>query len=707
MEVADCEKPVARYFMTLEEGLRPGNSEVTLQMGIVAGRVRSDGAHIPSKESRMRLKSLRIQNFRSCRDVQVDFDSYTCLVGANGAGKSTVLAALNVLFRHAAGTPTPVVALAEEDFTLRDTSRPVEITATFADLTSDEREDFKAYFRQDRLIIKAVAHWDEGSRRADVKQFGARLVMREFAPWFRSKEAGEKVSDLKVIYADLRKVHVGLAAAATRDAMEEALRSFEEANAALCSLVDSEDQFYGWSKGENRLRKYLQWVFVPAVKEAVSEQSEAKNTALGELLQRTIRATVDFDGPLETLKAATEVEYAKIVTAQQSALRDVSLALEARLKRWAHPDARLNIEWQADPEKAVALTGPSARASIGEGGFVGEVSRLGHGLQRSFIVALLQELSTGEPKAAPALLLGFEEPELYQHPPQARHLASTLQELAEGNAQVIVATHSPFFASGRHFESVRVLRKSAILVDETTCTQVSMRKVADSLADALGTRPEEPSALLAAIEQILQPSQRELLFCGLPVLVEGEEDVALIAAQLRLSDRWDEFRRLGGHFVLALGKTNLSRPLAICNELEIPAYVVFDGDGPHADDDEKSRENKRRNERDNKCLMRLAELPEADPLSEQVVRSFRLTMWPTTLSRTVQEDMGLELWRKSSERVRDALGLHGVSGKNGLLLAAVYEDAWNNGARSPALAQVCEDILARGSSKLAAPVSPS
>src|SRR5690606_29127531 len=151
------------------------------------------------------------------------------LVGANGAGKSTVLAALNVLFRHSAGAPTPVVSLSEEDFTIRDVSQPIEIIATFADLSPEEQEDFKAYFRQGVLVVKAVARWDAGMRRAEVKQYGVRLVMRDFAPWFRNKDDGAKVGDLKTIYADLRGRYTDLPAAATKDAMEEALRTFEEA----------------------------------------------------------------------------------------------------------------------------------------------------------------------------------------------------------------------------------------------------------------------------------------------------------------------------------------------------------------------------------------------------------------------------------------------------------------------------------------------
>ena len=44
----------------------------------------------------MRLRSLRIENFRSFEDQTIPFDNYTCFVGPNGSGKSTVLIALNI-----------------------------------------------------------------------------------------------------------------------------------------------------------------------------------------------------------------------------------------------------------------------------------------------------------------------------------------------------------------------------------------------------------------------------------------------------------------------------------------------------------------------------------------------------------------------------------------------------------------------------------
>jgi putative ATP-dependent endonuclease of OLD family len=51
----------------------------------------------------MRIDSLRIQNFRAFKDQTISVGPYTCLVGPNGGGKSTVLTALNLIFSLFAG----------------------------------------------------------------------------------------------------------------------------------------------------------------------------------------------------------------------------------------------------------------------------------------------------------------------------------------------------------------------------------------------------------------------------------------------------------------------------------------------------------------------------------------------------------------------------------------------------------------------------
>lgn len=76
----------------------------------------------------MRIDSIHIQNFRAIEDETVVFHDYTCLVGPNGCGKSTVLTALNIFFRETESSTTNLVELSAEDFHNRNTKEPVKIT---------------------------------------------------------------------------------------------------------------------------------------------------------------------------------------------------------------------------------------------------------------------------------------------------------------------------------------------------------------------------------------------------------------------------------------------------------------------------------------------------------------------------------------------------------------------------------------------------
>jgi hypothetical protein len=132
------------------------------------------------------------------------------------------------------------------------------------------------------LIISAEAVWDGDAKCAAVKQFGQRLGMEAFKPYFKDME-DKSAADLKVIYTTLKSTYADLPAAGSKAANAEALQKYESEHPELCALIPSEDQFYGVSRGANRLAKYIQWVFIPAIKDAASEQTESKKTALGQL----------------------------------------------------------------------------------------------------------------------------------------------------------------------------------------------------------------------------------------------------------------------------------------------------------------------------------------------------------------------------------------------------------------------------------------
>lgn len=638
----------------------------------------------------MKLTELRIENFRAFKNETIRFDDYNCLVGPNGSGKSVVLMALNVFFRENASTVTDVLALSEEDFHHRNTKEPVKISLTFEHLSEGAQEDFKHYYRQGRLVLFAKGVWDEASGSAPVKQCGARLVMEEFAEFFQAEDEGRKVSELKDIYERIRREFKDLPEAKTKPAMISALRGYEESHRALCKLLDDPTQLYGWTKGLNRLARYVQWVYIPAVKDASTEQEESSKTALGKLLARTVRTKLDFSEAIEQLKSVAEERYTEILERQKGALKELELSIERRLQEYIDARARLSLNWHYDAKSSIAIRDPAARANIGDAEFIGEVARAGHGMQRGFLVAVVHELVGNEEKGGPKLLLGFEEPELYQHPPQAQHLADVLERLShpERNTQIIVTTHSPYFVTSKGFENIRMFRKS----EKERCSRITWTtyaKVEERLSKALGDKPKSPTGLMARVNQIMHPSQRELFFTKVAVLVEGAEDVGFISTHLELSGKWEAFRSLGCHFILSGGKCNMSRFVAIAQELGIGVFVVVD-----ADADEKRADELDKHKKDNACIFKLCGFSGSNSLPEQVVWKENLAMWPSKMADRVRADFGEDVWLQAENKVRNELGLHnGVKQKNKMLIAATLQELWKHERKSASLVKLCAGIL--------------
>jgi putative ATP-dependent endonuclease of OLD family len=636
----------------------------------------------------MRIKSISVKNFRSFKDCAVDLSAYTSLVGPNGAGKSTILCALNIFFRESESSTTNVSDLDIEDFHVRDVSQPIEITVTFFELSEAAQKDFAEYFRQGELVITAKAVFDEASGIASVKQFGQRRAMEQFRTFFDPYNGGKPATDLKAEYAKIKGAFADLPAATSKDAMRDALRAFEEANPDKCVLIPSEDQFYGFSKGSNRLAKYVQWIYVPAVKDATTENVEAKNTALGKILARTVRAKVKFDEEVKRLKDETLEKYRQLLASQQGALDEISKSLTTRLNQWAHPQATARLAWTEDPKKSVQVDEPIARLLAGEGNFEGELARFGHGLQRSYLLALLQELASADDATAPTLILGCEEPELYQHPPQARHLAGVLEMLSASNAQIVVSTHSPYFVSGRHFGSLRMVRRD-YATKQSGISSVRFDAIAKRIAEVTGEKLNKPEAQQARLQQALQPHLNEMFFAPKIVFVEGLEDTAYITAWLVLSGAWDEFRRHGAHIVPVNGKSYLVEPLIVAETLNIPAFAIFDADGNITNVNMRPK-----HEKDNKALLSILGGNPNAPFPTATVWADRFVQWTNNLGETLKTEVGQADWGRTFGEATKALGNpEGSFAKNPVHIGDHVEILHKKGKIPQSLDKLCKEIM--------------
>jgi len=633
----------------------------------------------------MKIESVRIENFRGFRDETIYLKDYTCLVGPNGAGKSTILTALNVFFRQYKDSKTDLSKLSADDFHHKNVKDPIKITVTFCDFSAEARSDLANYVRQDKLIVSAIAKYDPSSQKAEVYQFGNRLGIEEFRNYFEADKRGESVSFLKEIFSDLKKKYSDLGDAKTKQAMIEALQAFEASHPSSCTLIPSEDQFYGATKGANKLAPHLQWVFVPAVKDITEESQESKTSGLGQLLARTVRSKVDFSEKIAQLRNSLMRDYQSMLDAEQSILDGLSGSIEMKLKDWAHPAVTAKVLWTQDTDKSVRVDEPWAFIRIGERGFEGELVRFGHGMQRSFMLTLLQELSNSAEQSAPTLILAIEEPELYQHPPQARYLAEVLHDLASGNSQIIVCSHSPLFIPGDDFEAVRVVRDSGI-PSSSSVAQLSYSDLANTLSSA-GQKHLKEQGMLARLYPSLNPGINEMFFCRILILVEGIEDVAHLSSYLSLLDLLSKFRKCGCHIVPVGGKSEIVKPLAMAKQLDIPVFVIID-----ADTDTEKQVHIEEHKKDNKAILSLMQYGTENEWPVEDIWKSDFVMWRYNLTQLVTNEIG-DNWTNYANVAANYYGQPGGLKKNPLAISRTLEAAWNKGDKSFSLEKLARYVI--------------
>ena len=634
----------------------------------------------------MNISSLTVQNFRSLKHVSLDFEPYTCLVGPNGSGKSAIIKALNLFFHQNPDGPDSKRQINDEDFYQRRTHEPIVVTIVFKDLSEQASKDLADYVRQDELHVSTIVEFDENTGTATVSQHGIRLGIGSFAEFFEARKSKVPKPGLTKIFEALKKDYPGIGRGGTIGQMEKSLREFEESRPDLCEPIPSSDHFYGASRGKNLLRRHVQWVYVAAVKDATAEELEGRNTALGQLLQRAVRPAVDFGDQIDQLRVTARQGFRQIIDDRQSELDAISGRLQRRMDTWGHPNSSVRVTWQ-DDASSVQIDPPQAAVKLGEGAFEGSVSKFGHGLQRSFLLAILDELA-GSHESGPTLILACEEPELYQHPPQARHLASVLQHLAVQGGQVIVATHSPVFVVPEDPASVRLCQIDRA-ASATQVASTSAAQIVELLGQVLGKDPDPERGGMAKIHAALRASISEIFFAPRVVLVEGYEDLAYLETYLHLLGLKNEFRRRGCHIVPCQGKRGVIRPLTICKLLGIPVMVMIDSDSQEARPDRRQLHSD-----ENSAVLKLCGAPDSNPMPSNTLWSSSLVLWGPELQDVVRDEIGVDHWRRIKQSCEQEFGFVGQMSKNPLFIASVLNRAWGEERASPSLDKFCRMLVA-------------
>jgi putative ATP-dependent endonuclease of the OLD family len=686
----------------------------------------------------MQLKRIRISHFRSLRDCTVEIGAHTAVLGGNGTGKSTLLRAVDRFY-----APSSVVEL--DDFFGRDPSRPIEIELTFTDFTEAERAVFGERIHDDEMSVVRV--FETGGAKGNGKYYGVTGQAPEFHAFRQGASARARAEAYEAIRA-LGSPFDELQAVRTDADRYAELAAWEQRHPERLQNQRDDGQFFGFTNVfRGALQRFTSFVFVPAVRDAKADSEDAKGAVIAQLMQLVVRSAVEQRQEFREWQSRIDAEYKALTDPEKlTELGSLSSELSGTLKSF-YGDAAVNLAWRAADGFAIPL--PAAEVSLDEDGFDGPVDRKGHGLQRAFVLTLLQHLAkataaseankqadaTGDaqnqpdrahdeqeaatpetpppevgtdptvpPYVLPGLILAIEEPELYQHPTKQRHFARVLQQLSDGSlpgvaatTQVLFASHSSLFVSMGRFDEIHLARRQhALEFAHKECVLTSStlddvcRRLESAFGEAEGTHTAEG---LRSRLHVIGPELAEGFFADLVVLVEGASDKAALLATA--SEMGLSLEALGVAILPCGGKTVLSKPAAVFQALRIPTYIIFDCDKGKGDDEKLDH---------NRALQRLAGVPESGLFDCQSEVSRNFASYEVDLEAVLQNELGAA-YEEELDAARVRLGLQNRKqvSKSPVAMAEVMQEAAKRGARSTTLEQIVEAIVAAQASAHALP----
>lgn len=544
----------------------------------------------------MKLKWVRIKNYRSCEDVRVDFGPLHALVGANGSGKSSILRALDFLFNPAKGK------IDEEAFWNGETDQTIWVEAVFDALTPAElaNEQLKPYLKPDGTFhiarsAKVVAESpdadeDSADEKITISQHYCKPTPSQ--TWLKQSEInGKNITEWWMARDELVVNGTSFADFIGGDAKPQVVTWKEKARAFVGKHLSDKDLSDSWHDNPQGYAGVLKgtlphYVFVPAVRDVKDEAKVTKTTPFGRILYEILDSVTEnqrkeLEGSLKKLQERLNREGG---AERLKSIADTEGRLNELLKDYMPCD--LEIEFQPPTMEAV-LTTPLIFA---DDGFRNIVSNKGHGLQRAIIFSILRcysEQVTGRGATKKkSMIFAVEEPELYMHPLAQKTIRQVFLNIASEGDQVVFSTHSALLVDVAGFDEIVRVESTQTVTDgkKVLRTKVWQLTVDTMISDLKARVPEaKPTerSMRDLYSHAYHPNRSEGFFAKRIILVEGAtEQYALPIYAEACGLALDP---LNVSVVDCGGKGQMDRLYRVFNDLGIPCFLLFDFDKTNAD----------------------------------------------------------------------------------------------------------------------------
>jgi predicted ATP-dependent endonuclease of OLD family len=520
----------------------------------------------------MTFKTIKIENFKGLKEIEVPLSEFTCIVGENNAGKSTFIQSLLLFIK---GTK-----LTKNDFF--DPEKDILITVTLEDITDKELEVLAEGHKE-----KLEKHIKDGSlklaRRYSKDDYTSKLrnvTYIPILPKYRKEKVdenfkGKKGADLKdvleTIYHEIDLTEIP--SIATQKAAKEIIEQYVE---SMPSEDLVEEDIALESGFDNTIKAlFPEPIYIPAVKDLSDEMKTKDSASFGKLLNILLDVIEDdmkeakevFEKLREKLNKTYDNDGNLISDDRLEKVRQIEETIQKNLNA-TFKNVSIELEIP-QPEIKTILSSANITA---DDGVKGPIDNKGDGFKRAITFSILRsyvELSHTKEwqkeetsKQKDKFLFLFEEPELYLHPKAQNILFEALVLIAKKH-QMIVTTHSPLFFSA-----------------DDTKTFIKIKKYDDGIkpfANALHIDLTDVSRK-DKFQLISYETSNQAFFADKIVLVEGDSELIVLPHIAKIIDPKYDFKNNSVSLVKINGKGSFKRYKDFFEKFDVEIHLITDLD---------------------------------------------------------------------------------------------------------------------------------
>lgn len=507
----------------------------------------------------MKISEIKISNWRSIKDVSINFQDFMILIGQNNHGKSNVLNAILFFFGE----------IKPQDLDFNDDSDELYVEVTFEDLVASELSTFAKYVTADQKIkvrrtaTKGGSLTYQGYTQSPVFEW----LKEENSSSYTTRSVAEGLDFYDLLPSSGR---------ITKANVQEAQTQYIEANQADLEF-NYELETTNFMGAKNVAKGIFGDVFyIPAVKVASDDYSNNSSSLFSKLYGRIISDisanSAGWVAAKETVASLFSLLNKQDSQGNPNAQRPMQLGefetkLNEQLASWGS-----EVELEVLPPNVEDVFKANTQVWVNDG-YKTDVSRKGNGLQRALSFALIKTLAdilrneqengetTGR-SSSQSMFFVLEEPELYLHPQAQRALLESLTLLSDSSGvQVILCTHSASLIDLSKYKSICIIRKESVEIGTKACQCEEELFIGNGKKDF-------------NLSYWINPDRSELFFAKKVILAEGatEKTVIPFVAQSLGCFKHD-------YSIIDCGsKNNIPMYCNLLNKFKIPYVAVYDVD---------------------------------------------------------------------------------------------------------------------------------